>query len=208
MLGIENFYLFLIAGLALNFTPGPDMLYVAARSVSQGRGAGLVSSLAISTGGLVHTLAAALGLSAVVSYSATAFMMVKMAGALFLIYLGVRAWLDAKKPVASNGITIEPLGKVFAQGVMVNVLNPKVALFFVAFLPQFASPESGLFTVQIIVLGLVFNTTGTMVNSLVALIASAAGQCLRRPSTQGMGRRFSGVIYTAMGVGLALAGRD
>jgi threonine/homoserine/homoserine lactone efflux protein len=208
MLGIENFYLFLIAGLALNFTPGPDMLYVAARSVSQGRGAGLVSSLAISTGGLVHTLAAALGLSAVVSYSATAFMMVKMAGALFLIYLGVRAWLDAKKPVASNGITIEPLGKVFAQGVMVNVLNPKVALFFVAFLPQFASPESGLFTVQIIVLGLVFNTTGTMVNSLVALIASAAGQWLRRPSTQGMGRRFSGVIYTAMGVGLALAGRD
>jgi threonine/homoserine/homoserine lactone efflux protein len=131
-----------------------------------------------------------------------------MAGALFLIYLGVRAWLDAKKPVASNGITIEPLGKVFAQGVMVNVLNPKVALFFVAFLPQFASPESGLFTVQIIVLGLVFNTTGTMVNSLVALIASAAGQWLRRPSTQGMGRRFSGVIYTAMGVGLALAGRD
>ena len=208
MLGIENFYLFLIAGLALNFTPGPDMLYVAAKSAAQGRGAGLVSALAISTGGLVHTMAAALGLSAVVSYSATAFLIVKMAGALFLIYLGVRAWLDAGRPIQADRVTVEPLGKVFAQGVMVNVLNPKVALFFLAFLPQFATPASEGFTVQIVVLGLVFNTTGTIVYSMVALVTSAAGKWLRRPSTQHLGRRLSGVIFAAMGVGLALAGRD
>lgn len=208
MLEIENFYLFLFAGLALNFTPGPDMLYVTARSVGQGRSAGLVSALAISTGGLVHTLAAALGLSAVVSYSAAGFLIIKMAGAAFLIYLGIRAWLDAGRPVATKGVSAEPLGKVFAQGVMVNVLNPKVALFFLAFLPQFASPASEWFTVQIVVLGLVFNTTGTMVNSLVALIAGAAGNWLKKPTTQGLGRRLSGVIFMAMGFGLALAGRD
>jgi threonine/homoserine/homoserine lactone efflux protein len=208
MLGIENFYLFLIAGLAVNFTPGPDMLYVTARSVGQGRTAGLVSALAIGTGCLVHILAAALGLSAVVSYSATAFMIIKMAGAAFLIYLGVRAWLDAGRPVADKGVAEEPLGKVFAQGVLVNVFNPKVALFFLAFLPQFASPASEWFTLQIVVLGLVFNTTGTIVNSLVAMIAGAAGNWLRRPSTQHVGRRLSGVIFAAMGVGLAMTGRD
>ena len=208
MLGIENFYLFLIAGLAVNFTPGPDMLYVTARSVGQGRKAGLVSALAIGTGCLVHILAAALGLSAIVGYSATAFMIIKMAGAAYLIYLGIRTWLDAGRPVEAKEITVDPLRKVFAQGVMVDVLNPKVALFFLAFLPQFASPSSEWFTVQIVVLGLVFNTTGTIVNSMVALIAGAAGNWLKKPATQGLGWRLSGVIFMAMGLGLAVAGRD
>ncbi|MEW5722000.1 MAG: LysE family translocator [Thermodesulfobacteriota bacterium] len=203
MLGIENLALFVAAGLALNFTPGPDMLYVATRSASQGRTAGLVSALAISTGGLVHTAAAALGLSALLSCSALAFSLVKWAGAGYLVYLGIRTIISAREVRAGQNPVAQPLRRVYAQGLVVSVLNPKVALFFLAFLPQFADPASGRFAWQIICLGLIFCTTGTMVNSLAALGADAAGRLIKERRGSRTRAWLSGGVYLALGLGLA-----
>ncbi|MFH1136687.1 MAG: LysE family translocator [Pseudomonadota bacterium] len=208
MLGIENFWLFLAAGLALNFTPGPDMLYVATRSAAGGRTAGLVSALAIGTGSIFHTAAAALGLSALVMYSAWGFELVKWVGVGYLIFLGVKAWLESRTNAPTGGSAAEPLGKIFRQGVAVNVLNPKVALFYLAFLPQFADPSSPLFTRQILFLGLVFITTGTMVNSLVGLFFGRAGQWLKKRKAARLQARLTGSMFIALGLGLALAGKD
>ena len=203
MFGIENYFLFLAACLVLNFTPGPDILYVTTRGVTQGRAIGLVSALAISTGGLVHTLAAALGLSVVLSYSATAFAMVKWAGALYLIYLGVRTWLDTTKTLIPTDFRPDPLIRIYSQGVLVSVLNPKVTLFFLAFLPQFTDPSSGSFAGQMLILGLTFCTTATMVNSLVAMVSSWAGKWLQKGRAGRIGAWISGGVFIAMGIGLA-----
>ena len=208
MLGIENFHLFVVAGLILNITPGPDMLYVIARSASQGRSAGLVSSLAIASGSLVHTAAAALGLSALLMYSALGFTVIKWVGAGYLIYLGVKTLLAARKVDDWKALRRESLRRIFLQGVLVNVLNPKVALFFLAFLPQFANPDSDLFVWQIIFLGLFFNFTGTMVNSLVALFAGYSGRWLSRRGVRRAQSWLCGFVFIALGVGVAAAERN
>src|SRR6516162_3770623 len=140
------FLTFLIASLALNLAPGPDMLYVLGRSLGQGRRAGIVSSLGIFVGCLVHIAAAALGLAALLRASVVAFNLIRYAGAAYLIYLGVRMLFskDAQNTLASGAAT-QPasLGRIFMQGVISDVLNPKVAMFFVAFLPQFVNPARG-----------------------------------------------------------------
>ena len=208
MFGINNFPLFLAAGLILNITPGPDMLYVAARSASGGRLAGLVSAAAIGTGSIFHTAAAALGLSALVMYSAIGFELVKYIGAGYLIYLGIRSWREAGKVSGPGKAEDESLKKIFRQGVIVNVFNPKVALFYLAFLPQFADPSSPSFPWQIVFLGLVFITSGTMVNSLVGLFVGGAGQWLKNRNAVRLQARISGSMFIALGLGLALARKN
>ena len=195
------------AGLALNLTPGPDMLYVAARSTSEGRAAGIVSSLGIATGTLFHIAAVALGLSALLAAVPVAYTVVRVAGAIYLIYLGVRA-LATQSPVVKREITHAPLATIFRQGAITNILNPKVALFFLAFLPQFVDPARGSAAGQIIILGLIFDTSGTIVNAVVALGASRAAERMRANGRAGnVLRKFTGVIFIGLGLRIAFASR-
>jgi threonine/homoserine/homoserine lactone efflux protein len=168
---------FALAALALVALPGPNLLYITARSLAEGRRAGLVSVLGIETGTLVHVTAAAVGVSALLASSAVAFGVVRYAGAAYLIYLGVRALL-ARQPQERTPSAVParaPLARVYRQAVLVQLLNPKVALFFLAFLPQFVDPARGAVAVQTLVLGAIVATIGVTVSSLWALAADAAG---------------------------------
>lgn len=196
------------AGLALNITPGPDMLYVAARSTSEGRAAGIVSSLGIATGTLFHITAVALGLSALLAAVPVAYTAVRIAGAIYLVYLGVRA-LVSRAGSAERTVAHAPLATIFRQGMITNMLNPKVALFFLAFLPQFVDPARGSAAAQIVVLGLIFDTSGTIVNTVVALGASRAAEHMRANSRAGeILHKFTGVIFIGLGVRIAVAGHS
>ena len=200
--------LFMTAALALNVTPGPDMLYVVARSVGDGRAAGVISSLGIAAGSIVHTLAVALGLAGLLRAVPIAFEIVKWGGAGYLIWLGVRALRGRAGPADQVAVTPASMRAVFAPGMLTNLLNPKVALFFLAFLPQFVDPERGPVALQIISLGLLFNTSGTLVNVLVAVLASGAGAWSRRRFGESvMLRRVTGVLFIGLGVRLALLER-
>ncbi|HJR67956.1 MAG TPA: LysE family translocator [Gemmatimonadaceae bacterium] len=200
--------LFMMAALALNVTPGPDMLYVVARSVGEGRAAGVISSLGIAAGSIVHTLAVALGLAGLLRAVPIAFEIVKWVGAAYLIWLGVRALRSRAGPADEVAVTPASKRAVFGQGMLTNLLNPKVALFFLAFLPQFVDPERGPVALQIISLGLLFNTSGTLVNVLVAVLASRAGAWSRRQfGESALLRRMTGVLFIGLGVRLALLER-
>jgi threonine/homoserine/homoserine lactone efflux protein len=204
---------FVLAGLLLNLTPGPDVLYIVARSTSQGRAAGMVSALGISAGCLVHIAAAAAGLSALMVQVPIAYQIVRWAGAAYLVWLGVRALVDKRAGVgpqalAPQALAPQPLGRIFWQGVLTNVLNPKVALFFVAFLPQFTEPARGSLGAQFLVLGLVFDFNGTLVNLAWALVASRLGDWLRaRFGVSRLLGRLTGGLYIALGLRLVLGER-
>lgn len=205
MLDIDNYLLFLGAGVLLNVTPGPDMLYVATRSACQGRASGVLSALAIACGGLMHTAAAALGLSAVLTYSAQAYEAVRWAGVAYLVWIGLKTMFGA--PQDLSAADCRPRGRIFRQGLVVSVLNPKVALFFLSFLPQFADHSSPAFGAQIALLGLTFCTTGFLVMAGVALTfgrvnAWAAG----RPRVRRAQALVTGGVFLTMGLGLGIAG--
>jgi threonine/homoserine/homoserine lactone efflux protein len=199
--------LFMAAGLALNVTPGPDMLYVAGRAAGEGRGAGVASALGIGAGTLVHIAAVALGLAGLLAAVPAAYAAVRTAGGAYLVYLGVRA-LRAAAPGPARAPEPASRWAAFRQGVVTNVLNPKVALFFLAFLPQFVDPARGPAARQVVLLGLLFDASGTLVNLLVALAASGAAARLERAgrARQWM-ERACGALFIALGVRLALAGR-
>jgi threonine/homoserine/homoserine lactone efflux protein len=199
--------LFMAAGLALNVTPGPDMLYVATRSTAEGRRAGIVSALGIGAGTLVHVAALALGLSAALAAVPVAYDAVRWAGAAYLVWLGARALLRPAPALGEATIAPAPLGAVFRQGVVTNVLNPKVALFFLAFLPQFVDASRGSPVAQIVALGLLFDVQGTLVNLVVALAASRAGVALRRGRGARVLQRVTGGVFLLLGARLALAAR-
>ena len=196
--------LFLAATLTLNVTPGPDMLYVIARSVAQGRQAGIVSAFGIAGGTIVHTALVALGLSGLLLAVPIAFEIVKLAGAAYLMWLGARLLLRTGDTATAPAVIRAPMGAIFRQGVVTNVLNPKVALFFLAFLPQFVDPRRGPVAVQIAALGLLFNVSGTLVNIAVALLASRAGQWTRRRASTTSLERASGGLFIGLGLRLAL----
>jgi len=188
---------FLTAMLLLNITPGPDMLYVIARSAGQGRAAGIASALGIGAGCFFHIFAVAFGLAGILRAVPLAYEMVRYAGAAYLIWLGVRMLLS-KRPQGPAALRPASLRRIFAQGVITNVLNPKVALFFLAFLPQFIDPHGSALR-QIVSLGLIFDLSGTIVNLIVAVAAGAAGVLL--PA----GFRFvTGGVFVALGVRLGL----
>ena len=204
---LHSLLLFMAAGLALNITPGPDMLYVAARSTSEERAAGIVSSLGIATGTLFHITAVALGLSALLAAVPIAYTTVRIAGASYLVYLGVRA-LASRSANGPRSIERAPLGAIFRQGMLTNMLNPKVALFFLAFLPQFVDPSRGSAAMQIVILGLIFDTSGTVVNTIVALATSGAADRVRVNSRLGeILHKFTGVVFIGLGVRIAYGSR-
>lgn len=204
--GIENPLVFLGAGILLNLYPGPDTLYIIGRSLAQGRGAGVCAALGISSGALIHTLLGAFGLSAVLAASASAFTIVKYLGAAYLIYQGVRLILDRSVPVTpkSNGQIRSGLLRIYRQGVLTNLLNPKVAVFFLAFLPQFISATSPNKVLSFILLGLIFITTGTIWCIIVALFSSAIASWLHDSgSNTGRLRQINGLLFMLLGLRLA-----
>jgi threonine/homoserine/homoserine lactone efflux protein len=207
MVAPDRLAVFVGAALALLVVPGPAVLYVVTRSIHQGRRAGLVSVAGIHLGTLVHITAATAGLSALLVSSATAFTVVKLAGAVYLIGLGLWTLL-ARRPDTEIALGGErTLRRVFAQGIVVNVLNPKTALFFLAFLPQFVDRERGHVTVQIALLGIIFAMLGMMTDSLWAVGAGSAGDVLRRSRRFTHVQRYvSGSVFVGLGVLAAFAG--
>ncbi|GAB1820473.1 LysE family translocator [Herbidospora sp. RD11066] len=197
---------FSVATLALLLVPGPAVVYIVTRSVAQGRAAGLVSVLGVHTGSLVHIAAAALGISAILAASATAFTIVKYAGAAYLVYLGVRKLMDrssAEEAVVEN----TPKSRLFGEGFVVNVLNPKTAIFFLAFLPQFADPHAGPLAPQIVLLGMIWIVLGMASDGTYAFAASALAGRIRGSARAR--RRLdvgSGVVYIGLGAVAAFTG--
>lgn len=207
MIAPSQLYLFIGAALILLLIPGPAVLYITARSVSQGRLAGLVSVLAIETANFLQAAAAALGLSAIVYSSALAFDMVKYLGAAYLVYLGLSKLFFTRDPAGAEPVVQESLRRIYWQGFAVNILNPKTALFFFAFLPQFVSPEQGNATAQTLLLGALFVGMAIVTDSLYALLASSlAGRLKGSKSFQRGGRTFAGLIYIGLGITTALTG--
>jgi threonine/homoserine/homoserine lactone efflux protein len=201
--------LFVAASLALLLVPGPSVLYIVARSVDGGRAAGLVSMLGVEAGALVHIAFATVGLSAVLASSATAFAVVKWLGAAYLVYLGLRRILS-RDDEDLHPVGPEKLSRVFSQGVIVNVLNPKTALFFLAFLPQFVDPSRGPVWAQVVLLGLTFVTLAAFTDGLYALLSGSAAGWLRRRSESPRFRRgqryLTGGVYLALGAAAAASG--
>jgi threonine/homoserine/homoserine lactone efflux protein len=202
--------LFAVAAVTLLVIPGPAVLYIVARSVDQGRAAGLASVCGVHVGTLVHVAAAALGLSALLVSSATAYDTVRWLGAAYLVWLGVRRLLardEDELPAAGGAGRRTGLGRVFAQGVVVNVLNPKTALFFFAFLPQFVDTSRGSVPFQVVVFGVAFVVLGLVSDGAYAVAASTgAGWLRRRPGVARASRLLSGGVLISLGVTTALAG--
>jgi threonine/homoserine/homoserine lactone efflux protein len=195
-----------VAAIVLLVTPGPAVLYIVARSMEQGRLAGLVSALGVHVGTLVHVAAAALGVSALLVSSAFAFNVVKYLGALYLVYIGVRKLLGRDQAAGGPALAPRSLRQLFAQGVVVNILNPKTALFFLAFLPQFVDVTRGAVGLQILVLGMVFVALGVLSDGLYAVAAGTAGAWLKREGRFLRAERYvSGSVFVGLGVTAALA---
>ncbi|EOH6077477.1 LysE family translocator [Burkholderia cenocepacia] len=209
MFGITHFGFFVFAVFLLNITPGPDTAYIVGRSVAQGRGAGLMSAFGISAGCCVHALACAFGLTALLAASATAFTVIKLVGAAYLIYLGVRMIIakQAAAPsdaAAAQAAAAKPLRQLFMQGFWTNVLNPKVVLFFVSFFPQFVSADSPHKAWAFLTLGAVFVAMSTVWTSLVAWVAGSVTQ--RFSGTPGVRKWLDRTVGSAfVGLGLRLA---
>ena len=198
---------FIAAALALLLVPGPAVLYIVARSIEQGRAAGLVSVVGVHLGSLVHILAAAVGLSSLLVSSALAFNVVKYLGAAYLVYLGIRALLTRVEPRGVDDLRPAPLGKLLRQCAVVNVLNPKTALFFLAFLPQFVDPAAGRAALQIVFFGLVFVALGLVTDGLYALLAGTAGNWLRSSRAYAALQRYvSGTVFIGLGLAAAFSG--
>ena len=200
--------LFAAAALALIVVPGPAVLYIVAQSIDRGRLAGFVSALGIAVGGLVHVTAAAIGLSSLLVSSATAFAAVKYAGAGYLIGLGLYTLFVRKEEPAADVPRERRLRRRFGQGVVVNVLNPKTALFFFAFLPQFVDPDKGSAALQIGILGLLFVALAVISDSVWALVAGSASERLRDSRRfLAVQRYVSGSVFVGLGALTATAKR-
>jgi threonine/homoserine/homoserine lactone efflux protein len=206
--GIQDFGLFIISGLLLNIAPGPDTAYIVGRSVQLGWRGGVLAALAISTGCLAHVLAAALGLSALLVTSATACAVVKWAGAAYLCYIGLTMLLSRSRNSSEARLREDnavPLSRVFWQGAVTNVLNPKVAIFFLAFLPQFVDADAAHKPFAFLTLGLIFIFNGTLWCLAVAI--AAAGRVQRSSRTIAWINRGLGALFIYLGGRIALAER-
>ena len=199
---------FALAATLLIIVPGPNVLYIVTRGIDQGRKAALVSSLGVQTGMLFHIAAAMLGLSALVASSELVFNFVKYAGAGYLVWMGWTAIRTGPVDVAlPTDVKRAPLGRLFAQGMVINVLNPKVGLFMLAFLPQFIDPARGNAQVQILLLGMMFVTIAVVSDGIYAMASGTIGDWLkRRPAIARQRGRFSGVVYILLGAFAALSG--
>lgn len=204
---VTGLWLFALAAAILTITPGPAVLYIVTRSISQGRVAGFVSCLGVAVGGMLHVLAAAVGLSAVLATSALAFNVVKYAGAAYLVWLGVQKLRRAPQAEATEATAHHSLVRIFRDGIVVNVLNPKTALFFLAFLPQFVTPSNGNVPLQCAVLGSVFVLIALCTDTSWSLVASGARSWLRRhPGFVAAERYIAGGTYITLGLAAAVSG--
>ncbi|MBC3908858.1 LysE family translocator [Undibacterium umbellatum] len=214
MLGTQDLIQFIIAGILLNIAPGPDSILIMTRSATQGWRAGSAAALGIGAGTLVHIMAAALGLSALLATSATAFTIVKLAGAAYLLYVGISMLLSKAKSAeqAQAGITSQPLlshRKIFMQGFLTNVLNPKVAIFFLAFVPQFIAADASNKPLALIVLGCIFNFNGMIWCHLLAVSTAFARQRMRVNQAVTLWlNRFIGLMFVSFGIKLALSNKN
>jgi threonine/homoserine/homoserine lactone efflux protein len=198
--------LFITAALVLLLTPGPAVLYIIARSIDQGRRAGLVSVLGLTLGTFFHVIAAALGLSAILVSSALAFDVVKYLGAAYLIYLGIQKLRAKEVPAEITEVKKASLKDIFTQGVVVNILNPKTALFFFAFMPQFVDRSRGLESTQMLFLGVLFVSMALITDGSYALLAGTAGGWLKQNRSFLRAQRyFAGTVYIGLGITAALA---
>jgi threonine/homoserine/homoserine lactone efflux protein len=201
--------LFLLAATALAVVPGPAVAYIVTQSIDQGRRAGLVSAFGVASGGLVHVAAATVGLSALIASSATAFTVVKLVGAAYLIVVGIRRILAGDVEETEPRALRAPLRRIYRQGVIVNVLNPKTALFFLAFLPQFVDPARGAVWPQVAVLGVIFVFVAVLSDMTYALVSDAIAGRIRRTGTGAKVRRWvTGGVFVALGVTAAVARRS
>jgi len=199
---------FMLAALALNLTPGADMTYVLSRSLAQGRAAGLASALGIFTGSALHTLLAAVGVAALIAASEVGYRVLTWAGAAYLVYLAVKLWREDTTLEALQRRGPASLTRIWLEGTLVNLFNPKVALFILAFLPQFTQPERGLVWAQILVLGTLFNIGGTAVNGAVALAAGGLAARLRaEPRIKRWMNRICATLLGALALRLATSAR-
>lgn len=199
--------IFILAALTLLLTPGPAVLYIVTRSMDQGRLAGLVSVLSVEIGNFVHVLAATLGLSALLFSSALAFNVVKYLGAAYLFYLGLKRIIRPETPLTEASHESQSLDRIFSQGIVVAILNPKTALFFLAFLPQFVDPMRGNVTWQLFILGGIFVAMAIFTDGLYALLAGSAGQALKKtPAFLKADRYLVGGIYIGLGLLAAISG--
>ncbi len=209
MLNFDRLPLFILASIILLLTPGPAVLYIIARSLDQGRVAGLVSVLSVEVGNLLHAVAAALGLSALLLSYPMAFNVVKYFGAAYLVYLGLVKLLSHPSSAEEQTTHMQPqsLRQIFKQGVVVAVLNPKTALFFLAFLPQFVDKTRGQVSLQLLTLGCLFVLMAIISDGMYALLASSVGQLLKSRSLVGWVERYvAGVIFVGLGIVAALSG--
>lgn len=205
---MENLYLFFIASLMLNLTPGSDMLYVASRSISQGSKAGIYAAIGIFLGGLVHIVAAVLGLSLIVAKSALAFSIIKFAGAAYLIYLGIKSLLTKAKHKNLETLPSVSKWELLKQGVITCTLNPKVAIFFLSFLPQFVNSASPIFKFQLFTLGIWFDIQGSLILIVMAYFLGKSTNFIKQnPKVWAIQEKLSGLILMGLGVKLALASR-
>ena len=203
MFGTHNLWIFLFAGIALNLVPGQDSLYIIGRSIAQGRVAGIVSVLGVGSGCMVHILAATIGLYSLLALSPLTFTAVCLAGGLYLMYLGVMtvAGRNKARPAFTFADASEAKWQIYRQGVLTNLVNPKVALFFLAFLPQFIDPVSNLGWVSFLFLGLIFLCTGTIWCMFLALSASAVADTFRsNPNIQKGFDYFTCILFIGLGI--------
>ena len=207
MVDISTIILFVGAALVLLVIPGPAVIYIITRSIDQGRAAGVISALGISVGTFIHVVAAVLGLSAILISSATAFSVVKYIGAIYLIYLGIRELINRREIDFQEHFEKNvPLKKIFFEGILVNLLNPKLALFMLAFLPQFVKISNGPVALQILTLGFILIALGFTSDTIYALLSSSVRGWLRKyPSVMTVQKRFTGTVYVALGLLTALA---
>jgi len=209
MFHFQNVYLFFIASLLLNLTPGNDMLFVASRSVSQGIKGGVISALGVFFGCFVHIMAAVFGLSLIIARSAYLFSLVKFAGAAYLIYLGIKAVISKSNiDTSDNSVTKFDKWKLFKQGFITNALNPKVAIFFLSFLPQFIDPASPSFKIQLATLGLWFAVQGTLVLIIVAIVLGKTKDFFKQnPRVRRTQEKITGIILIGLGIKVALSAK-
>ena len=203
MIGITSFGLFLLTSFLMNITPGTDTVYIVNRSVSQGKKAGIYSVLGISTGALVHTFMAAIGLSVILATSVVLFTLIKLIGAGYLIYLGVRMLMQKSSNFQLTNTKNMSIKKIYIQGLLTNVTNPKVALFFISFLPQFISGDNTYGPLPFIILGLSFVLTSSAWCLFVSIFASFTTKKLRNnPKVELILNKITGVIFIGLGIKL------
>lgn len=205
---IDTLLLFMTAALALNFTPGPDMLFCLGSGAHRGPQAGIAASLGVAVGAMGHTAAAAFGLAGLLMASPTLFEIVRWTGAAYLVWLAWNTFRAAPPAAEGTKVTQSDIRRIFLRGMVTNLLNPKVAIFFLAFLPQFIDPARGSVIIQALVLGTMLNISGTIVNALVGIGAGGLGrQLARNPMAAKVLNWASGTVFLGLAVRLGLMSR-